>query len=123
MKITKKQFELFKKEALKWLEYFGLKSWSVYFEQKKIEGCRALCTFNCVGGIATISLGTSWNEQNKIFVTDEIIKRTAFHEVCELFLARLNDMVSQRYNLNEGDVEEEIHRIIRVLENTVWKNQ
>ena len=121
MKITKRQFKIFKKEARKWLKYFGMKDWSVYFEQKELEESRAQCIFNCVGGIATLSLAKSWNEISDKFVTDKIIQRTAFHEVCELLLARLNDMVSQRFNLNEGDVEEEIHRIIRILENSVWE--
>lgn len=120
MKITKKQFKVFRKEALRWLDRFGMKDWSVYFEQKELKGVRAECSFNCVGGIATLSLGTEWNELNDEFVTDKIIQRTAFHEVCELLLARLNDMTSQRFNLNEGDVEEEIHRIIRILENILW---
>jgi len=123
MKITLKQFELFKNDALKWLEYFGMKDWSFYFEQRKLDGNRAECSFDCVSCVATISLGTSWDEQSKEFVTDDIIKRTAFHEVCELLLSRLNIMVSQRYNLNEGAVEEERHRIIRILENVLWESR
>jgi len=121
MKITLKQFELFKKEAQRWLDYFGMKEWQVYFEQKELKGSRAQCAFDCVGRIATLSLGTSWSEINKIFVTDENIKRTAFHEVCELVLAPLSSMVFQRFNLAEENVEEEIHRIIRTFENSLWK--
>jgi len=120
VKISKKQFELFKKEVLKWLDIFGMKNWQVHFEQRKIEENRAQITFNCVSGIAVFTLSTNWDEQNLAFVTDENVCKSAFHEVCELLLGRLNDMTEQRYNLSRLDVEEEIHRIIRTLENTVF---
>ena len=119
--VTKENFELFKKECTKWINYFGLKDWQVHYTHAKIERSRAQCCFNCVGRIATMTLNTKWDEINKDFVNDNNIKKTAFHEVCELMLGRLNDMVSQRYELSELDVEEEIHRIIRILENTVFE--
>ena len=114
---------MFKKEAQKWLDYFGMKDWSIYYAQEKLDGIRAQCSFNCVGGVATLILNTSWDEKDDSFVTNKIVKRTAFHEVCELLLGRLNNMASQRFNLDEMSVEEEIHRIIRILENSVWEQK
>ncbi len=123
MKITLKQFELFKKEALKWLDYFGMKDWQVHFLFKQLKGTRAQICHTCVDGIATITLNNNWDELDKSMVSNVAIQKTAFHEVCELLLGRLESMVFQRFNLNDGDVEEEMHRIIRVLENTVWENR
>lgn len=121
VKITPEQFKVFKAECEKWLDYFGLKNWQVRYMQSKIDN-RAEVHFNCVGGVATIILGHAWNEKSKNFVDNESIKKCAFHEVCELLFGRLNDMAGQRWGLAVEDVEEEIHRIIRILENTTFKD-
>ena len=120
---TKKHFEIFKKEALRWLDFFGLKGWQVHFLHKKKNSVRASVIFNCVGRVATFVLNTHWSEQDGIRFTDHDVRRCAFHEVCELLLGRLNDMASQRFNLDELDVEEEIHQIIRTLENVIFEKQ
>ena len=117
---TKKQFEIFKAETLKWLEFFGLKGWQVHFIHKKTDA-RAKVIFNCVGRIATFILSAEWAEFDGIQFTDHGIKKCAFHEVCELFLGRLNNMTTQRFNLDELDVEEEIHQIIRTLEHVIFE--
>ena len=122
MKLTQKHFEIFKKECLKWIDFFGLVQWQIHFTFKSLEN-RAQIAFNCVSGCATIILSSKWEENSKDFINDYNIRKAAFHEVCELLLGRLNDMVSQRYGLNEGDVDEEIHRIIRTLENKVFTTE
>lgn len=123
MKTTKKQFEIFKEECEKWVDYFGLKNWQIYYRHVKVEDCRANCAFNCVGGIATLTLNTDWNEMSDDFVNDDAVRKSAFHEVCELLFGRINDMVGQRWGLIEADAEEEIHRLIRILENVIFKNE
>ena len=118
---TKKQFEIFKQEVLVWLDFFGMKGWQVHFLHKKTDA-RARIIFNCVGRIATFVLSADWSELEGIQFTDHDIRKCAFHEVCELFLGRLNDMATQRFNLDELDVEEEIHQIIRTLENVIFEH-
>lgn len=122
MKTTKKQYEIFKTECQKWIDYFGLKNWQVYYRHTKIEGARAQASFNCVGGIVTLTLNTDWNELSRDFVCDENVRKSAFHEVCEIMFGRMDDMVGQRFGLIEEDVTEEIHRLIRILENTIFKD-
>jgi hypothetical protein len=121
LKTTKKQFEIFKEECEKWIDYFGLKNWQVEYEHVEIERGRAQACFNCVGGVAVLSLDIDWDESSD-FVNDKNVRKSAFHEVCELLFGRINDMVGQRWGLIEEDVEEEIHRLIRTLENVVFKN-
>ena len=121
MKITPEHFEIFKKECQKWIEIFGLKNWQINYVHKKLEKARARTSFNCVGGIATIFLNTNWDEDATYYFDVNDIRKSAFHEVCELLLGRLNNMVEQRYALHGEDAEEEVHRIIRILENVLWK--
>jgi len=122
MKTTKKQFEIFKNECKKWIDYFGLKNWQFYYRHTKVEEGRAQANFDCVNGIATLTLSTYWNELSSDFLNDKTVRRVAFHEVCEVMFGRINDMVGQRYGLIEEDITEEIHRLIRILENTMFEN-
>lgn len=120
MKVSKKLFNTFKAECEKWLKILGLNDWQVHYRHEKINN-RAEIHFDCVGRLATIILSTSWPGWDQDLVNEENIKRSAFHEVCELLLGPLNDMVGQRYGLNVDDKEEEIHRVIRTLENTLFE--
>ena len=123
MKITQKQFKLFKAEALKWINRFGLKDWQVHFLFEKLRGNRAEIRYECGSGIAVFVLNTEWEEMDDSWVTDAVIRKAGFHEVCELLLGRLVDMADRRHDTTEAGVEEEKHRIIRMLENTVWKEE
>lgn len=120
MKISQKQFKIFKAEVEKWIDCFGLKEWQICFLFEKIDN-RAEIRYNCVSGIAVFVLNTSWDELNNTWVNDSNVKKTGFHEVCELLLGRLVDMADRRHDVTEAGVEEEKHRIIRTLENVLWK--
>lgn len=120
-KITNKQFEIFKKECERWIEYFGLKNWQIHYLLDDIDG-RAEIRYNCQDGIAVIVLAKEWDEIDDFFVNDTSIKRSAFHEVLELLLGRLTNMASRRYNVDVGDIDEEAHSIIRTLENTIYRD-
>lgn len=119
MKTTKAQFELFQKECQKWLDFFGVKGWHVVYRHQKIEGCRGECSYKLTGRVATISLSTHFEEWKP--VSNDDIRKTAFHEVCELMLSRINLMALNRIANHEDAANEEIHNIIRTLENTVFK--
>ena len=75
----------------------------------------------CAACLATFLLNSCWDEYEDFELTNNDIKRVGFHEVCELLLGRLGNMVYQRFDLNSDDVDEETHRIIRTLENAVWE--
>ena len=124
MKTTPEHFEIFKAECKKWIEIFGLKNWRIDYIHKKLSSdSRAQTTFNCVSSIATIFFNTKPDEEDEYKFTVETVKKTAFHEVCEILLGRLSLMVGQRYALHELDVEEATHQIIRILENVLWKEE
>ena len=115
---TKKDFELFKKEFLKWINFFGLLNWRLFFYHEKTdEDSFAIITCETENRVAGVTL-------NKIFPAEdyfpENIKMVAFHEVCELLLSDISDLAKSRF-INETDIDTEIHRIIRTLENTVFK--
>lgn len=118
-KVTTAQFELFKKECLKWRDFFGLKDWELYFDHRALKNICGQVVYNAVGCVATISLTTNWDELG--VCDDESVCRAAFHEICEILLCRLELMAEQRWNLAELDVREEAHRIIRTLENSVFE--
>jgi hypothetical protein len=119
MKTTKKHFELFQKEAAKWIEYLGLKGWRVTFRHYYLSGSRAeIHSDSLADRSVSIFLSTDWGND---LVTDSNIKRSAFHEVCELLLLRIYSMAVDR-DSTESQVTEESHNIIRTLENTVFKD-
>jgi len=120
MKITQNQFKLFQAGVHEWIDFFGLKEWQILFLFERMENNRAEIRFDCVSGIAVFVLNTRWETEEE-WVTDTIIRKVAFHEVCELLLGRLVHITNQRHGTTEDGVEEETHRIIRTLENTIWK--
>ncbi len=115
-KTTKKHFEIFKKEMLKWVNILGLTDWEWFFIHKSItEDAQASVRYNREGRLATVALEPYWY----IPVKTRELQRTAFHETIEVLLA---DYVlvaaSRQYNPSEEETER--HRIIRRLENSFF---
>lgn len=121
-KTTKRHYELFKQECLKWINIFGMSDWEVYFCHKKVaadqkkEGILAYCSLDNVSRYATFYLHKDWEDD---IVTDKEIKKTAFHEVMELLLGQINCLASERF-VTEKQIEEAVHSIIRTFENVVY---
>ncbi len=118
MKTNKKHFQVFKKACVKWLDFFGLKDWSVHYGHKYDDENMASIVYNLTGKVATIYLTIDWD----IEPTKRAVERTAFHEVCELMLARLVICSRSRFITND-EIVEATHSIIRRLENTVFDKQ
>lgn len=117
---TKAHFEIFKAECRRWLDYFGLKGWDVFFEHdnpENGESCFASCFYRLLGRNATFFLSKDWGHNE---VTEQQVRRSAFHEVCELLLSRMKVLARSRF-INEDEIEEEIHNLIRTFENTVFE--
>lgn len=120
MTTTEDHFNLFVDECHKWIKFFGLLGWKVCFiHSKVVKDCRANIYFpnDKADRVVTISLSKDWGSFD---CTEEDIRKSAFHEVCELLLFRLNDLAFSRF-VSRGEIEEEVHSIIRTLENTVFK--
>lgn len=120
-KTTNKDFELFKKNVNHWVKFFGLNNWKIYLvhedTQKELDA-GAWCSWNVEGRAATIGLSIDWG--NHTIPTPYEIKRMAFHEVCEMMLAPMNDLAASRL-WDQYSYDSEKHNVIRILENTVWK--
>lgn len=111
-KTTSKDFDIFKKEGLKWQNYFGLKEWSISYVHIKLEGVFGECSAIIPGKVCCIRLNTQPGEPFNV-------RKTAFHEICELLLWELSDMAHAAYSKNMAEAS--THDIIRRLENTVFE--
>jgi hypothetical protein len=114
-------FELFKSECLKWIEFFGLKDYRIAFDDKvTVDDAFAQCSTSlphrtCVLRFESKELD-EFNEKNRD------VKKDAFHEVCHLLLAELLYIAECRY-VNDGELRAEEERIVRILENTIYKEE
>lgn len=122
-KSSEQKIKFFEKEVLRFINIFGLNDWEIYIEEEDddadIKGL-LICDDMSSNRIATIRYSIYWiNGQD---LTDEEITKTAFHEVMELLLTKLRGYSNNKEILiSEREVDEEIHRIIRTMENTILK--
>ena len=116
MLTTKANFKLFKKEAEKWIDILGLRDWEVHFSHSEFENNdRAGIHVNLNGRITTIGL----NKNQTSEFNDLDIRKWAFHEVCELLIGPLSVNARSRC-INEDELEQSEHYIIRTLENVLF---
>ena len=115
--LTKKDFEIFVKEALKWVEILGLKSWEWHFVFGKCsEDSRAEYHVQGAARIVTVWLNDFWDDIVK--KSNEEIKKTAFHEVTEVMMYDLRGLALRDSNYTRVDVA--THKIVRTLENVLF---
>jgi hypothetical protein len=119
MKTTKKQFELFKKEARKWIQKLGVVEYDVHFEHEDLEDNCAECGTNEQARLCYLYLGTEWQ---KIKPTSREIKTTACHEVLELLFSRVRALAVDKNGTPE-QVDGEIHRLIQTLLNNLYESE
>jgi len=116
MKTTKRQFQLFKSEAQKWLNKFGLTDWHVEFEHAKINpDCNAEVytpSLPSMKVLLTLNL-----EPDREDYPDEEIKETALHEVLHVLFMRFSCLAKWRYS-TELELDEAEHAIVfRLIKN------
>lgn len=115
-------FTLFEKEASYWLSYFGMLDWKVVFYHDELySGNIAETRMDFTGKCASMVLANNLSPEH---YTEEGIKRTAFHEACELMLGSLYCLIEpQLITEREHDMMSKGgHEIIRRLENTVYRD-
>lgn len=118
--LSQKDFDAFQSEAKKWIKLFGLVDWEIQFDfNDEFPDNRATCCYSDPGTrSAALVLTRSWDCK-----PDRAeIRMCAFHEVVELLFAQMRAAVSVR-GVDPNLVDQEVHRIIRILENTVWRPQ
>lgn len=117
IKTTKEQFQLFKKECEKWIKFWGLTEWSMYYYHEKLGSeSFAQCCWNLNGRVASITLNTHIDEDKNQWD----YKKSAFHEVCELLLSELDGLIRDRF-VSKSHIDIAFHAVIRRLENCVLK--
>lgn len=132
-RISPAQWERFRKHVVYWQVLLGLQDWGITCSLATEEQCKEAeadfqddaqsCTMAWVADdyenhLATIYLREDAPEQG---VKPWEVDRAAFHEVCHVMYAPL-----EHYALLGGPdalVRQEIHRLIRILENTFYENQ
>ena len=112
---TASDFRLFKLEAMKWRDRFGLTDWRIFFHHEDDDGSdAAFAWMQCDYGARSANIGLSrdWvgNE-----VTDDGVRRVAFHEIMHLLLADLVILGQERWSV-EGVYSSAEHSVIRRLE-------
>jgi len=120
----KKQFDnikFFEDEVYRFIDMFGLNDWEVYVDETEDNDIKGELVFDELDSNRTVMIfySSSWlkDEKNK----DEISK-TAFHEVMELLLVKLRGYSNNKeFLISYREIDEEVHRIIRTLENVVFK--
>lgn len=118
--LTESDFAIFKAEVEKWIALFGLKDWAVTFDFSPLENSRAECCVNWHAKAALITLGQFPRGE----VTQDDVRRSAFHEVCELLLTDMEfTALDEAIPYDERKVLTEVarHGVIRRLENSVFK--
>ena len=116
---TSRDFEIFKREAELWIGRLGLTDWSVdFFHSDNPDGrpCRAWFRGEIEGRFCLIGLSPDWSG---IKITDEAVRKSAFHEVCEVMLMPLAWVAECRY-AREEEIPEATHTIIRRFENLFY---
>ena len=120
---TKADFELFKKESLKWIDRLGLHGWSYVFYHSDLskvadlEDSNAVNTAYYKAKTAVLRLNKSFNELDK--TKNQMIRDCANHEVLHILLSDLSTMAFSRsidpeiYNAEEHAV---INRLQKAFE-------
>lgn len=120
--LTESDFAIFKSEAKKWIALFGLKDWDVTFDFSPLESSRAECCVNWHAKAALITLGQFPRGE----MTQDDVRRSAFHEVCELLLSdmeftALNEEIPHAERKTMTEVAR--HAVIRRLENSIFESR
>ena len=116
MKTMNAQFELFQRECQKWVKFWGLLDWKIYYYHKDIGKNHGSCAASLPGKVCSLSLAVEANEK----LSNEDVRLTAFHEVAELLIASLM-VVAETRCIGEQETTEAGHDIVRRLENCVYE--
>ena len=115
-KVTKKDFELFKKFAEKWIEILGLKDWKFYFDLEDIGDNYASYLINREARQVRIRVNEEWPTEDK---NSKCIEEYALHELIEVMIHEMRWMAMQRFSYD--DVDAETHKIVHTLTRVLLK--
>jgi len=107
-KPTEEDFLEFKQACKKWIDYWGLWEWCVYYEFTDTDKAQGNCSVEMESHTAVLRLSNS-----AIYRPAALIAK---HEVLELLTASLRIKALEG---SKADFLEEHHRLIRRLENII----
>jgi hypothetical protein len=110
-KTTRKDFEIFKKEFLRWVDKFGLKGYRLLFHHEPLDDNYAEILTSEESKTAIISLNSK-PSKNAYYYKPQV---HAKHEAIHLFLSRFQNLAGSRY-LQSDDITEEVEKLVRILE-------
>ena len=118
--VYRKEFKIFKSTVIEYVELLGLKQWEFRIEIKHMDFPENYCQakYECYmnSKVAFIKLNARWLKTEK--PSDQEIRGSAIHEVLEVLLAELSDML--KFTFNEDKVDKKIHEVINSLENFLF---
>ena len=119
---TEDDFRIFQEAVVYWQRRLGLLDWHIYTRHKtRDRDAQASCYPHLAGRCATIYLSKVLDNYDEA-PGATFIRRMAFHEVCELLMARMNICAKARY-VTEEEVDEARHEIIRTLEHVIFDEE
>lgn len=123
-----RRINLFKSSFQKFIDYFGVYDYAIhFFEDEDTEEYSAyvktrgkMSNSEGEGQVASVFYSKTWIE-GKNLKNDEI-KKVAFHEFLELLLLKLRDYaMNNTIVISDREIDNEVHRIIRIFENTIYE--
>jgi len=114
--LTEQDYENFKDEFRYWTQRYSLNNWEFHFffeDDSEENPSRARLMTDHDARICLVTLCKVWEGEEP---TEIAIRQSAYHEVVELLLSNMNLLIRQRSVL-EREVEEQVHVVIRTLEN------
>ena len=119
-KVNSEHFKFFKERTEKWIDLFGLTDWEYRIVQAKDEDdYMAWVRYSVEIRKATICLAEEWPDDHEVTLNQ--LDQSALHEVCELLLADIRYLATERYSTTEAQIHQEVHRIIARIINLVQK--
>jgi len=117
-KTTQTQFKYFQKCCDEYIEFFGLKNWTIYYQLYDFED-RSLAEvhWKIPGNVATIYLAAQDDSDVAPF-TMEQLRATALHEIVHLVLTPLYDCATNRYT-SETEVDTACEQAVRNICNVI----
>lgn len=117
---TDKDFKIFKSECKKWLQFFGLLQWDVSYKHDDEDmTCHASVICDVPSMTALVTLTKTIDIPYAI--TENDIRKSAFHEVLEIMLWHLTYEAEQSPRATSETIAAITHDIIHRFENTVFE--
>lgn len=119
--IKEDRIKYFKYRVKYYFEFFQLGDFELTFTETKDDDVRGEAwwhDFNTSSNVVTVCYNKKWI--NKKQTTREEIDKVAFHETIEILLSELQAVARERF-IVDRDIVSATHRIIRRLENSVFK--